>query len=44
MGMKIIEEYSRNSAVDVDFVKLNLKMSFHKKKKKAIYLKHLFLI
>lgn len=29
MGMEVIEEDNRNSGVDVDFVKLNLKMSFH---------------
>lgn len=43
MGMEIIEENSRNSEVDINFVKLNLQMSF-KKKKKATYLKHFFLI
>lgn len=29
MGMEVMEENIRNSEVNIDFVKLNLKMSFH---------------
>lgn len=48
MGMEVMEGNSRNSGVNVDFVKLNLKMSFHTHAKsqlsKAFFSPHLYVL